>query len=75
MKKNALYWAAFAAFVLGLVLGFVTPGLFAPISFLGDIYLNLLKLIVIPYIIIFYKWIILRHIMSPWFKRFFSRIK
>lgn len=48
MKKNALYWAAFAAFVLGLVLGFVTPGLFAPISFLGDIYLNLLKLIVIP---------------------------
>ena len=43
-----LYWAALAALVLGLVLGLLFPALFPPIAFLGSIYVNLLKLIVIP---------------------------
>ena len=37
-----------AAFALGLILGLTAPGFFAPISFIGTVYLNLLKLIVIP---------------------------
>ena len=37
-----------AAFALGLILGLTAPGIFAPISFIGTVYLNLLKLIVIP---------------------------
>ena len=36
------------AFVLGLVLGLWQPQLFPPIAFLGNIYVNMLKLIVIP---------------------------
>ena len=39
---------SFVAFVLGLALGFAVPGLFPPISFIGDVYINLLKLIVVP---------------------------
>ncbi len=42
------YLAALIALALGLALGFLTPGLFPPIAFVGDVYINLLKLIVIP---------------------------
>ena len=40
--------SALIALVLGLVLGLTVPKIFAPISFLGDVYVNLLKLIVVP---------------------------
>lgn len=46
--KNPLYALSLLGFVLGLVLGFLVPGMFPPIAFLGTIYINLLKLIVIP---------------------------
>ena len=47
-RKNLLYPLSLLAFALGLALGLAVPGLFAPIAFLGDIYISLLKLIVIP---------------------------
>ena len=46
--QRLLYPAALAAFALGLALGFLTPGLFPHIAFLGEVYVSLLKLIVIP---------------------------
>lgn len=46
--SNLLYLITLLAFVLGLALGFLTPGIFKPIAFIGDVYINLLKLIVIP---------------------------
>lgn len=46
--SSYLYIISLAAFVLGLVLGFLAPGFFRAISFIGDVYINLLKLIVVP---------------------------
>ena len=47
-KGNWVYPCSFAAFAAGLILGFIVPEMFEPIAFIGDIYVNLLKLIVIP---------------------------
>ena len=50
-KKDLSRWLSplsLLAFVLGLVLGLWQPQLFPPIAFLGNIYVNMLKLIVIP---------------------------
>lgn len=43
-----LYTASLILFALGLILGFAVPQIFPPIAFIGDIYVNLLKMIVIP---------------------------
>lgn len=48
LARRWLYPAALAMFLLGLILGFAVPGMFPPIAFIGDIYINLLKMIVIP---------------------------
>ncbi len=47
-RLPGIYLLSLTAFLLGLALGFLTPGLFPRISFLGTVYLNLLKMIVIP---------------------------
>jgi Na+/H+-dicarboxylate symporter len=47
-RLPGIYLLSLTAFLLGLALGFLTPGLFLRISFLGTVYLNLLKMIVIP---------------------------
>ena len=47
-KKNPLYALSLCAFLLGLVLGLIVPAIFPPIAFLGTVYIDLLKLIVIP---------------------------
>ena len=46
--KNRLYTAALILFLLGLILGFAIPGMFPPIAFIGDLYVSLLKMIVVP---------------------------
>lgn len=45
---NRLYPISLLLFALGLILGFLVPQIFPPIAFIGDIYIHLLKLIVIP---------------------------
>ena len=50
LQKNGkkLYAAALAAFFLGILFGILTPGIFPKIAFLGEIYVRLLKLLVVP---------------------------
>ena len=47
-KNKILYGSIFGMFILGTVLGFLIPGMFPSISFLGDIYVKLLKVVVVP---------------------------
>ena len=47
-KNGYLNIAIAAAFILGTVLGLLVPDIFAPVAFVGEIYVRLLKLIVIP---------------------------
>ncbi|MBQ7247170.1 MAG: dicarboxylate/amino acid:cation symporter [Lachnospiraceae bacterium] len=47
-KKNILYASILGAFLLGAALGILMPEIFGHIAFLGDLYVRLLKLIVIP---------------------------
>ena len=47
-KNKYLYAAILAAFAAGTILGLTVPAIFAPVSFIGDLYIRLLKLIVIP---------------------------
>ena len=48
-KKYATHMILLGVF-LAIVLGILTPSIFAPISFLGDIFINLLKLFALPLI-------------------------
>lgn len=48
MKKENLFLRVMIGFVLGIVLGFVVPGLSISTKIIGDIYLNLIKLMIIP---------------------------
>lgn len=47
-KKDRFSLLSLAAFALGLLLGVLVPGMFPPIAFVGEVYVSLLKLIVIP---------------------------
>ncbi len=47
-SQKILYILIPAFFVLGAVLGLLAPEIFPPIAFLGEIYVRLLKLIVVP---------------------------
>lgn len=51
-KKNkkgpSLYLLSFIGFVAGIAAGYLVPGIFPEIEFIGTIYVNLLKMIVIP---------------------------
>ncbi|MBQ6582550.1 MAG: cation:dicarboxylase symporter family transporter, partial [Mogibacterium sp.] len=51
MAQENLFLRIAAGFVLGIVLGFAVPQFALQIRFLGDIYLNLIKLMVIPVLI------------------------
>lgn len=48
MKKENLFLRVMIGFVLGIVLGCVLPGLSIATKIVGDIYLNLIKLMIIP---------------------------
>lgn len=48
MRKENLFIRIAIGFVLGIAIGFAAPGFAHSIKFLGDIYLNLIKLMVIP---------------------------
>ena len=43
-------YAVLGSVALAIVLGIVTPGIFEPIKFLGDLFINLLKLFALPLI-------------------------
>ena len=49
-KKN-LFLRVAAGFVLGVVLGFAAPGFSVATKVVGDIYLNLIKLMIIPVVV------------------------
>lgn len=49
-KKN-LFLRAAVGFVLGVVLGFAAPGLSISAKVVGDIYLNLIKMMIIPVVV------------------------
>ena len=47
MNKK-LTWFIFGGFILGIILALIIPQLFITISFIGTIYINLLKIMIIP---------------------------
>lgn len=48
MKKENLFLRVVIGFILGIILGFVLPELSIATKIIGDIYLNLIKLMIIP---------------------------
>lgn len=48
MKKENLFLRVMIGFLLGIALGFALPGLSISTKIIGDIYLNLIKLMIIP---------------------------
>lgn len=46
--KQKFYLFNLGAFVLGIILGFIVPSIFPSIAFLGTIYINLLKMMIVP---------------------------
>lgn len=48
MKKENLFLRVMIGFILGIILGFVLPELSIATKIIGDIYLNLIKLMIIP---------------------------
>ncbi len=48
IKGSRVYIVSFAAFIAAIILGLAVPGMFKSISWIGDVYINLLKLMVIP---------------------------
>lgn len=46
--KQKFYLFNLEAFVLGIILGFIVPSIFPSIAFLGTIYINLLKMMIVP---------------------------
>lgn len=48
MKKENLFLRVMIGFALGIALGFVLPSLSVATKIIGDIYLNLIKLMIIP---------------------------
>lgn len=49
-KKN-IHWFTLGALVLGILFGLLLPGFPEKIAFIGDIYIGLLKLVVVPLLI------------------------
>ena len=51
MKKENLFIRIAIGFVIGIALGFLAPSFSLSIKFLGDIYLNLIKMMIIPILV------------------------
>ena len=51
MKKENLFIRIAIGFVIGIALGFLAPSFSHSIKFLGDIYLNLIKMMIIPILV------------------------
>ncbi len=51
MKKENLFIRIAIGFVIGIALGFLAPSFSLSIKFIGDIYLNLIKMMIIPILV------------------------
>lgn len=51
LKKENLFIRIAIGFIIGIALGFLAPSFSHSIKFLGDIYLNLIKLMIIPILV------------------------